>query len=178
MVDRSALCVRPQLPPEGLESFLDRPWHPILNALAANPSAVEAGPFPLALAAQAPNSRGFLSTLGRPLAIAHDLESEPGVWWLSTPDSRYDFVVFSDCHRKNAWKGGQLCIARPRSSPMTPQHAGLLALCEGFHQLWGLPETQPEWFWDSEWFDRRLEKLGSRRWPAFPLPRPSHKAKP
>lgn len=174
-----ALGIRPTLPAGGLEELLDRPWVPVVNAILyrdEKPSSPST--FPLACVVQAPNSRGFLSTLGRPLAIARDLESEPGIWWLSSADERYDFVVFSDAHRKSAWKGGQLCVAT-RSLSFTENHASMKALCLGFEQLWGVPPARDDqWFWDPEWFDERLPALGDRRWPVFPQVRPKVSRKP
>lgn len=170
--------VRPRLPSEGLKAFLDRPWQPLLNAfnhLQSHPQPE--GAFPLRWVTMASNSAAFLKTLGKPLAIAQDLEAEPGVWWLSTADERYDFVVFSDSHRKNAWKGGQICLAKKSLVNFTPQHPGLVALCEGFQSVFGQPETfsERDIFESDRWFSDRLKENPALQWPQFPSP--SHRLK-
>lgn len=167
--------VRTQLPEGGLEALWKKSWIPINNALGnrhTNPQPAEA--FPLMWAIMAPSSKAFLTSLGKPLAIARDLESEPGIWLLSTPDERYDFIVFSDCHRKGAWKGGQLCLAKKSSANFTPQHPALEALVEGFAQVWGRPEvtpdTEPSFFQALEWFDVQGLRDPHRTWPRFNPP--------
>lgn len=165
--------VRTRLPDESLDAFLARPWQPIINAFnhaRTHPQAE--GAFPLRWAALAPNSPAFLKALGKPLAIARDLESKPGVWWLSTADERYDFVIFSDCHRKNSWKGGQICMAKKSLVGFTPNHPGLVALCAGLQSVWGQPETFSELdiFEPDRWFDEKWKANPDIQWPRFPAP--------
>lgn len=42
--------------------------------------------------------------MGKPL-IHMDYESNPGVWILSDSDSDLKYIIYSDVHRKNAYKG-------------------------------------------------------------------------
>ena len=157
------------LPSDGLEAFLGRPWKPILNAFTSvHPQSADV--FPLDWVVMAPNSIRFLASLGRPLAVVRDFESQPGVWWLATPCGRFDFIVFSDCHRKNSWKGGQICMAHSEVDVdgFTPQHPGLVALCRGFQEVWGQPPAQPSHeprslFEAIAWFDTHAPCVAS--WP-------------
>ena len=156
------------LPEEGLEAFLDRSWENVSNAANhaySHPQAPDS--FPLEWVAMAPNSARFLASLRRPLAIAHDLESSPGIWWLATPDKRFNYIVLSDCHRKNAWRGGQFCMDYEGLDGLTPQHPGLVALCRGFENVWGRPSQGSSntraLFEAEKWFEARSPTV---HWPA------------
>jgi hypothetical protein len=172
--------VQTRLPPEGLEAFLERPWQPIVNAANVyheSPESLQSpGQFPLRYAAMAPNSSEFLASLGKPLAHARDLESSPGVWWLATADHSYHYVIFSDCHRKNAWKGGQICMSFDDNNMnnFNPQNPGLVALLRGFQAVWGQPENIGEMDFLRPWFKERSKLLGELHWPINP-PAPSDK---
>jgi len=48
-------------------------------------------------------SKRLIRSLGKP-AVTMDLEASPGVWLLDH-STGIRLVVFSDCHRKNPWKG-------------------------------------------------------------------------
>lgn len=93
--DQAAIpLVRKRLPEEPLDTFLDRNWVPVLNAFnRAHEKPQDSDAFPLRWIAMAPNSKKFLAVLGKPLSIANDLESAPGVWRLSTPDGAHNYLA-------------------------------------------------------------------------------------
>lgn len=168
------LQVQIQLPAVGLDELLARPWVPLLNA-CRGPSdfaATPERPFPLWGIAQAPNAKSFLDVLGPPLAIAQDLESCPGIWWLATPAQDLECLVFSDVHRKRAWKGGQFCVRAARPHVWTLSRTHLDRVSQAFASVWGSPapssEADPadlqglqDW---SVWFARRVAEA-SIHWP-------------
>jgi hypothetical protein len=49
--------------------------------------------------------------LGKPNATLPELESNPGVWIFDDTQSPAVILVFSDCHRKNAFKGTAVEVA-------------------------------------------------------------------
>ena len=64
----------------------------------------------------------------KPVNTMPDYESNPGVWILDDAESEAYFIIYSDCHRKNAHKGTQTCIG-PRNltdSEASSALAGLL----------------------------------------------------
>lgn len=186
--DQAAIpLVRKHLPDEPLDTFLDRNWVPILNAFnRAHEKPQDPDAFPLRWALMSPNSKEFISALGRPLAIAKDLEAKPGIWWLSTPDGAHNFVIFSDCHRKNAWKGGQLCVEVPEGRTLSPQSESVKALCRGFEQVWGKPEeVKPDpvglesILAAEKWFKAQALANPGMRWPVLeeaPVSNPRRKS--
>lgn len=46
--------------------------------------------------------------LGKPNVHLPELESNPGVWLFSDTDRNIIWIIFSDCHRKNKFKGTSL----------------------------------------------------------------------
>lgn len=141
------LFVRTRLPAGGLEALLDKPITPLLNAAFAavrpdQPPATPQGMFSLPLMCQLPNLPAFLALLGKPLAVAGDLEARPGVWWLSTADGQHDVVIFSDAHRKNHWKGGQVCVSTSSGGRISPVSLPVLALAKTCQALLG---PSPDW---------------------------------
>lgn len=176
--------VRHALPSGGLEALLARPWRPLMNLVSTLEGKAPSVPprFPLAGILLAPSTQGFLAALGKPLAVARELESGPGIWWLSTPDGRCDYIIFSDAHRKSGWKGGQICMAHPEAPEgLTSDHPGVLALRQGFEDVWGLPDS----IWAAEleglhslrwldWFSRQASAVPARAWPRFPALQETH----
>lgn len=173
-MSQAASCIpliQSRLPPAGLPGLLSRPWIPLLNAaMGRGPSIPHEDRFPLEWILMAPNTTEFLASLGKPLAIAHDLEASPGVWWLATADGQHEYIVFSDGHRKNSWKGGQVCMASSDPSPLNAEHPGVVALQRGFEHVWGLPQVSlvgaaPNMMQALLWFGERTAQDGPFEWP-------------
>ena len=95
-------------------------------------------------------------------------------------------MIFSDCHRKNAWKGGQLCVEVPPGRTLFPQSESVKALCRGFEQVWAKPEeAKPDpmefesIFAAVEWFKAQALANPGMRWPVLeetPVSRPRRKS--
>lgn len=49
--------------------------------------------------------KDMLKALGAPMVICRDFESEPGLWLADDEETGVTFMIFSDEHRKKAWKG-------------------------------------------------------------------------
>lgn len=172
----AAVLVSRSLPDGGLAALLERPMSPLVNAVGTYAPPTDAVVrLPLEAVVMAPNSAAFLASLGKPLAIARNLESAPGVWHLGTADGWHEWVVFSDCHRKNSWKGGQVCaIGRHRYGPPSP--ASISRLCEAMATVWGAPTRPPppgdfpEGPWNQhwlDWFELQAQQRGAAPpWPA------------
>jgi hypothetical protein len=47
----------------------------------------------------------IVGILGEPLVRVREYESSPGLWVLDDGDTGIVFLVWSDCYKKNAWKG-------------------------------------------------------------------------
>lgn len=101
-----APLIQSRLPAGGAPALFDRAWSPLVNA-AYQPGC----PVRLPALCLAPNAPGFLAALGKPVCMAPDLESRPGAWWLVDEENAVEWLIFSDAHRKNHWKGGSLCWA-------------------------------------------------------------------
>lgn len=135
------IVVQDRLPREGSTWLQQRStWEPLFNLVRGHGPGH--GPdgrplFPLDGGVTAASSRAFLASLGRPLAIAHCLESEPGVWWLVDEPNKTEWLIWSDSHRKNAWKGGQICLLAER--PIEADDPGLIELRAEVARLWGMP---------------------------------------
>lgn len=116
-----SIVVQTRLPPQGADWLQERLWEPLFNLIATPGRRRDAQGrllFPLEGLVSAASSKPFLACLGRPLVIADSLESRPGVWWLVDARNRMEWLIWSDSHRRNAWKGGQLCLLAPRRSPL------------------------------------------------------------
>lgn len=142
--------VRTKLPEGGLEELFEKPITPLLNAAMAavrpapGQDSLPEGMFSLHMMCQLPNLPEFLALLGKPLAIAEDLEARPGVWWLSTADGQHDVIIFSDSHRKNHWKGGQLCVSTSSGGRISPLSLPVLALAKSCQALLGPSPPPPQ----------------------------------
>ena len=174
----STVFVRTALPPGGLDELLERPMTPLVNLARRLPD--EPSRFPFEGTVMAPNSRAFLASLGRPLALAEDLESRPGVWWLGTTDGAHQWVIFSDCHRKSSWKGGQVCAltdTTPTADRPNALMAGVRTLQDALAHVWGQPEGPMPSFieWDG-WFTRRAGEQ-ALQWPRDPSSQPPKKGR-
>lgn len=174
------LQVQSRLPSSGLDELLERPWIPLINACFRPPTgAPPVYPFPLWGIAQAPNVKEFLDSLGKPLAIARELESRPGIWWLTSPDASVECLIFSDVHRKHAWKGGQWCVRAENDQSWTIAPAALMHVSQAFEAVWGQPDpplAAVDPFGWSAWFKRQATEAAPIQWPAAtpkrPPPRP------
>lgn len=182
--------VQSSLPPEGLEALQDRNWHPLVNICLlqihtqrTQGSASEVDPtiFPLRGALFAPNSQEFLASLGRPLGVARELEANPGVWWLVDQDNQVEWIIWSDAHRKNSWKGGQICVrSMVPDVTVTADHPGVIALQSELARQWGLPDpgcSENLLMWGM-WFKDRAEQGEIPSWPANRPVRSTRKASP
>ena len=167
----SPVLVQSALPPGGLEALLERPMSPLVNAPPSRDQDALVGGFRFMAMCQAPNSASFLAALGKPLAVAKDLESRPGVWWLASQDGTLEWVIFSDCHRKNSWKGGQVC-AISRDGAFRPSARSVEAFGAALTAHWGQPPEETHWLAISQWFDQRWEEMGHRAWPRAETPPP------
>lgn len=167
----TSIVVNTRLPEGGLDAVLDLDMTPISNArgyraLMGIPDPGGAGHFPMEALEMAASSPEFLRALGKPLGIAKDLESEPGVWMLSTADDRHQWVIFSDCHRKNAWKGGQICAVYGGAvENFTMEHPTIDLLRQAVAEQWGMPEGLHDAFRWEEFFQAAEAERPGRTWP-------------
>lgn len=152
------ILIQKKLPEDGIEGLDDLAAYPFLNLLLHrdNPNKEDQdGLFPAQGLCHASSSKGFLDWLGPPLAIAHDLEASPGVWWLQDTDHGLDWVVYSDCHRVSRWKGGQLCVGAMDGATIHLSHPGIVAMRQAVARAWGIPPPGLGSFLIPEWFNHR-----------------------
>lgn len=132
--------LRKKLPEGGLDALLKKNVTPVSNA--AHSQMMEGmlkGMGSALLMSNIAQVKDFFKVVGKPLAVASDLESRPGVWWMSTADGAYDLVLFSDMHRKNAWKGSQLCITTNGRGGLSIRSVQMLALSKTCEALFDIP---------------------------------------
>jgi len=54
--------------------------------------------------------------LGRPQFVFRDMESEPGFWAFQDEETKVIMILWTDTHRKNAWKGSSIEFVRDENS--------------------------------------------------------------
>lgn len=133
------MFVRTKLPEGGLEELYDITHTPLLNVAMGQVGSgpIPEGMFPLSKICFMASDKNFLGLLGKPLAVDRELESRPGIWWLSTADGNHHAIIFSDSYRKNAWKGGQICVSTSASGRSSATSLPVLALAKTFEALFG-----------------------------------------
>ena len=150
------IVVHTVFPQGGLSELLEQPMTPLDN-IGHVQQVLPGGFTPMGLC-MAPNARAFVRALGKPLALAHDLESRPGVWVLGTTTTTHEWLIFTDMHRQNGWKGGQVC-ALQKDSSISALVDSAQALSAALGQWWGEPPPGLGLMdWD-DWFDDRHDKL-------------------
>lgn len=66
----------------------------------------------------------LIKKLGEPLVTMPDFESNPGLWMFSDIQSGITFMVWSDCHRKNAFKGTSFEVLKTSDDTVVADLAG------------------------------------------------------
>jgi len=76
------------------------------------------------------SSDDFIKKLGKPLATLPDFESNPGIWVFTDSLTSFTFLIYSDCYKKNYYKGTSYEFVRT-----SPELFNVKELAEAFQRL-------------------------------------------